>query len=232
MTRRLSAFVLAATVGCATSASYLYTPDDATRWTDGYPATFTRVPPEAPQGSVQLTSFGVVEIQPTGSAPLATLHIRMTVSNDGDAVPWKLSTSEQLVEIAGEGRSRPILVNTDDAALPAVEIGQRQRRVLDLYYGLPEGMADDELLPAFDVLWQVETPARTFGSRTHFVRVEKEPLEVTTRVVVTGWGPLWWYDPFYPRLVFHHHHPIVLRHFDHVRITRPPIWRYRPARRR
>ena len=36
----------------------------------------------------------------------------MVVTNDGDDVPWQIDTREQLAEIAGEGRSRALYVNT------------------------------------------------------------------------------------------------------------------------
>jgi hypothetical protein len=46
----------------------------------------------------------------------------------------------------------------------------------------------------------------------------------------TGWGPYWWYDPFYPRMVFVHHRPIVIHRPGRVIISRPPTWHYRAIR--
>ncbi|HEX8112987.1 MAG TPA: hypothetical protein VF516_34885 [Kofleriaceae bacterium] len=216
---------LAVVAGCSTTTSYLYAPQAPSYWSDGYPATTVAVPPEAPQGKVEVASFGITEIKPDGDGPVAALHVRLAVSNDGDATPWTLTPSEQLVEIAGEGRSRPIFVNTDLPTLPAVSIAQHERRVLDLYYPLPTGMREEAALPAFDVLWQLTTPARSFSSRTRFQRVEQVPPPGHTEVVFwTGWGPYWWYDPFYPDLVFLHHPPMRLHSRPHVIVTRPPRW--------
>jgi hypothetical protein len=143
---------LATLVGCAASASYLYAPQDASYWSDGYPAATNPVPPELPQGRVDVTSFGIVEIKPDGFSPMNVLHVRLAVTNEADAMAWTLAPGEQLVEIAGEGRSRPIYVNTDVSSLPMISIAQRERRLLDFYFPLPASIDSDEDLPAFDVL--------------------------------------------------------------------------------
>jgi hypothetical protein len=204
MRTRIWACVTAAMLtGCG--ASYLYSPAGAAYWMDGRPAAATDVPPEAPQGKVEVTSFGVVEMQ-IGGAMLPTLHVRAVITNDGNATPWTITPGDQLVEIAGEGRSAPLYVNTDVGSDPAIAVAQRERRVVDFYYPLPAGIGEDDDLPAFDFLWQVTTPARTYASRTHFQRLEREPPP--TVHVIYGWGPHWWYDPMYPRVVFVHHRPI------------------------
>jgi hypothetical protein len=205
-----------------------YSPDRSNFWADGYPAAVTAVPPEVPQGKVEVTSFGITEITPDGAGPLSALHVRLAITNEGDATPWQVTTTDQVVEIAGEGKSRPIFVNTDLKSLPSVTINQRERRVLDFYYPLPGSIGSEDALPAFDFLWQVTTPARTFASRTHFERLEKEPPATYSHVVLySGWGPYWWYDPFYPSFVFLHYRPIVIHHPGRVIITRPPTWHYR-----
>jgi hypothetical protein len=186
------------------------------------------VPPEAPQGKVEVTSFGITEIKPDGDGPVAALHVRLAIANDGDAAPWTVTTSDQLVEISGEGRSRPIFVNTDVESLPTLSVAQHERRVLDLYYPLPTSIRDEASLPAFDFLWQLNTPTRPFSSRTHFQRVEQEPPAGQAEVVLwSGWGPYWWYDPFYPDMVFLHHSPFLIHHRSHVVVTHPPRWHYR-----
>ena len=161
-------------------------------------------------------------------APTALVDVRLAIANDGDAAPWTVTTSDQLVEISGEGRSRPIFVNTDVQSLPTLSVAQHERRVLDLYYPLPTSIRDEASLPAFDFLWQLNTPTRPFSSRTHFQRVEQEPPAGQTEVVLwSGWGPYWWYDPFYPDLVFLHHSPFLIHHRSHVVVTHPPRWHYR-----
>lgn len=223
--------IILALAGCATSASYLYSPQGATYWSDGYPAASNAVPPESPQGRVDVTSFGVVEIKPDGVAPITTLHVRLTIINDGDATPWAITPSDQQVELAGMGRSRPIYVNSDMPSLPTITIAQRERRMVDFYYALPPGIDDNDELPGFEVLWQVTTPARAYSSRTRFQRIEQQPATADVHVVhYAGWGPYWWFDPLYPRLVFIHHRPIVVHRHGRVIITRPPVRQHRVIR--
>lgn len=212
-------------LGCAT-ASYVYSPRDAATSMDGYPATVTAVPPEAPQGKVEVTSFGILGIT-AGNAPFDALHVRMSITNDGDATPWSLIASEQLIELPGASPFRPAYVNTDAAPGEVVEIGQRQRRVIDLYYALPAGVHDDADLAGFQLLWQVITPARLFASRTEFQRFENEPEVHAPVMLYAGWAPYWWYDPFWGRRGFGHHEPLIVR--PGVIISRPPHRHYHPA---
>jgi hypothetical protein len=139
----------------------------------------------------------------------------MIVTNDGDDTPWRIDTSQQVIEIPGEGRSAPMYVNTDVQTSPHITIARRERRILDLYYPLPSTINKDSELPHFEMLWQVETGARTVSSRTPFDRVRPEPDTYsygTTWPLWAGYGPHWWYDPFYSRrVVFVHSRPVVLR---------------------
>jgi hypothetical protein len=172
-----------------------------------------------------------VEIKPDGVAPIPTVHVRLTVTNEGDTTPWTITPSDQQVEIAGMGRSRPIYVNSDLPSLPTISIAQRERRVVDFYYALPFGIDDDDKLIGFEVLWQVTTPARTYSLRTRFNRLEQEASTTNVDVVYyAGWGPYWWYDPLYPRLVFIQHRPIVVHRPGGVIVTRPPARHHRVIR--
>src|SRR6185295_11827617 len=130
-----------------------------------------------------------------------------------------------MVEIPGEGQSRALFVNADVGTLPNVTIGQHERRVLDFYFPLPDTVGDESRLPRFDLLWQVDTAARTVASRTSFDRVGKDPEVVAYRgptawPLWAGYGPYWWYDPFYPRTVFIHTRPIVIHGSGHVTVGR------------
>jgi hypothetical protein len=136
------------------------------------------------------------------------------VTNDGDDTPWTFDTSQQMVEIPGEGKSRAMWVNTDVGTLPNVTIGKGERRVLDFYFPLPDSMRDAAHLPQFDLLWQVKTGARLVASRTSFDRIDREqPTEVYATAawpVWAGYGPYWWYDPWYPGWGFYHVRPYVI----------------------
>lgn len=184
-----------AMTGCAASASYLYTPTPATHWASGYPSAVVAIPPDAHQGTVDLSSFGITELQPEGGGAIPMLHVRMIVENDGDATPWTLDAGDQVLEIPGEAQRRPVFVNSD-VQLPLVTIGLRERRVLDFYYALPASIGDEEELGGFRVRWSVTTPSQTVSSHTSFQRIERRGLAPSPQVlVVAGWGPWWWYRP-------------------------------------
>jgi hypothetical protein len=219
-------------VGCATSGSYIYAPEGATRWSDGRPVAITAVPPEAPQGDVAISSFGITQLTPEGANPVEALHVRMAVTNNGDEQPWSVDTREVMIDVPREGKSRAMFVNTDLGTLPLVAIARGERKTLDFYFPVPAGVADESDLSGFDVLWQVTTAARPFASRTTFRALERYDESASTQVVlVSGWGPYWWYNPlWYPGPVFLHHRPIVIRHPPgHVIVTRPPRWHYAPS---
>lgn len=203
--------------------SYVYTPQTANAVTSGLPAARTPIPQEQPQGAVEVTSYGTTQLQ-QADARVPALHVRMVVTNDGDSTPWTLDTRQQTVEIPGEGRATPMFANADVQTLPNLTIARGERRVIDLYFPLPATIQDDAHLPRFEMLWQVTTPARTVASRTSFDRIEREPVEVaygTSWPLWAGYGPYWWYDPFYPRVVFIHTRPIVIRdHRAHVVVGR------------
>jgi hypothetical protein len=219
---------LAVGAGCGAGVEYTYTPEQPTVMVDGYPATQIPIPPERPQGEVRLASFGVTELAAGDQGALMALHVRLIVTNEGDDIPWTIDTREQLVEIAGEGRSRAVFVNTDLQSLPMVTIGRREKRVLDFYFPLPGTMGDESRLPGFELLWQVTTASRIVAERTMFQRVatvEPPPPQV---VMVTGWGPHWWFNPWYPNTLFVHPPVIIVRHPPHhVIIRRPPARPYR-----
>jgi hypothetical protein len=206
---------IAGMLGCAGTSDYIYTPDVANATAGGLPATRTPIPQEKPQGAVEVVSYGVTELR-RDSLKIPALHVRMIVTNDGDDTPWTLDTTQQLVALPGEGQSRAMYVNSDVGTLPNVTIAKRERRVLDFYFPLPDTARDPAHLPRFELLWQVNTPVRTVASRTSFERVEQEPEVAYEAVPATwplwvGWGPYWWYDPFYPRVVFLHTRPYVIR---------------------
>lgn len=207
--------VVIAGTGCAGSSEYVYRPDVTNVTVAGLPAERTPIPQERPQGAVEVVSYGITELR-RDDMTIPALHVRTIITNDGDDTPWTLDTSQQLVSIPGEGRSRAMYVNADVGTLPNVTIAKHERRVLDFYFPLPDTIRDERRLSRFELLWQVNTPARTVASRTSFDRVNKAPEVEYVAVSSTwplwaGWGPYWWYDPFYPRTAFIHTHPRVIR---------------------
>jgi hypothetical protein len=204
-------------MGCAENPKYVYEPEAANAQTSGLPATKTAIPQEAPQGAIEIASYGVTELRP-GGVPERVLHVREIVTNDGDARPWQVDTREQLVDVPDAGQAAARYVNTDQQS-PVITVGQHEQRVLDFYFPLPAGMEKDSRLPGFQVLWNVHTGSRAVASRTAFDRVAEQPD--VAYVYEDGWpywagsGPYWWYG--YPRVAFHHAraHQVVVR--DHRR---------------
>lgn len=213
----------AITAACG-GGSYAYVPEGATARPDGRPVSRIAIPPERPRGEVRVESMGVTRLEARGARDIDAIHVRMTVGNDSDDRTWAVDTREQLLEIRGEGRSQPIFVNSDRDSIPIIQIARREQRVLDLYYPLPSTMSEADDLPGFDLLWQVDTGDRPVAQRTAFTRVSTEPRPTyhVATVFHAGWGPYWWYDPFYTRNVFIHHRPILIRDPGRVVVVRQP----------
>ena len=220
--------------GCATAtpaATRMFAPPATTHWSDGYPAMVVAVPPEAPHGYVELESFGVTELRPRGTdVVIGALHVRVAVTNDEDDAAWTFRPTDQLVELPGEGTSRAIYVNTDQAEGASLAIGRRDHRVFDLYYPLPATIARADQVPWFELHWQVATPARLVASTTRFEPLAAPPAAIPPAAIppvifYAGWGPHWWFDPTYPGIVFRHHRrfdglphgPVVVVHPGHGR---------------
>jgi hypothetical protein len=218
--------------GCTTAGWYSYQPaEQQTARIDGQAAARYAIPPESPRGDVRIASFGITEVSPDGDADIPVVHLRAIVANDAGAGPWSVDTRDIRVELRGGPALGEPYVNADSSTLPAIEVRPGQQRSIDLFYPLPEGMEDPEDVPAFDVTWKVRTDAREVIERTPFERleIEREPPRTTW---VVGYGPVWWYEPWYrpavivrPGIVVRshvHHHP----HRAHrTIIRRPPRWR-------
>lgn len=181
---------------CIDTPTYYYAPEAASVMRAGMATHVESIPQEAPQGTVEISTMGLT----TGQRGERALHVRIAIANEGDDTPWTLDIREQLVEVPGVGRSQPQFANAAVQTLPSITVPRRERRVVDLYYPVPPGVKDADDLVGFDFLWQVTTPKRTVSGRTHIDR--REAVERATTVYVTSWGPYWWYDPWYPHVVY------------------------------
>ena len=142
-------------------------------------------------------------MQTRDGATVRALDVRMIVDNEGDTQPWTIDTRELMIDVPGAGQARPMFVRSDFQPLPLITVDSRQRRTLDQFYPLPANERSEGRLPQFDVLWSVETPERTVASRTHVRRIETETTPYyagyeAAPYYAYGWGPYWWYDPFFP----------------------------------
>lgn len=202
--------------GCGEMTHYIYTPETANAYSNTLPASKTPIPQEQPQGSVEVKSYGITHLQQLGDN-VPVLLVRMTVTNDGDATPWQVDTRQQYVSIPGEGRSRAMYARSDVQSLPVVDIPQRTRHVFDLYFPLPDSIDRASRLPRFDLQWQVQTGTRMVASSTTFDRIRREPDRYAYDPwwPYAGFGPYWWYDPFYPSVAFVHAPIYVHGHYHH-----------------
>src|SRR3954470_167167 len=99
-------------LGGAGTSNYVYTPDTANATAAGLPAARTAIPPERPQGAIEVVSYGVTTLRQS-NAEAPALHVRAIVTNDGDSAPWQIDTTKQMLAIPGEGQSRAMFVNSD-----------------------------------------------------------------------------------------------------------------------
>ncbi|AKT42578.1 hypothetical protein [Chondromyces crocatus] len=187
----------AALLGC--SPSYVYLPgEQLTAVVEGQPAARYPLPPEAPTGDVRVHSYGVVELEVKGEDDeIAALHVALWLSNDAGSQPWTLDTRAVRVELR-RAEGRPELLKAGTERLPVVEIPPGQQRIVEMMFPLPEGIDEASDLPAFDVVWQVQTDTRLVGERTPFerIRVQTRPAGPAWSYTY-GYGHGWWYDPFW-----------------------------------
>jgi hypothetical protein len=183
-----------ALIGCA-RPQYVFVPvPHATASVSGEPASLYRVPPQSPEGDVEVATFG---IQRPAHGP-RSIHVRMIVSNDSAGV-WTVDTRRQLVALPGVGRIRAMWAYSSVSQPPRISIGPSQEAVLDLFYPLPPRELHARDIPDFDVLWDVQTDRGPIGDRTRFNRYRVEPVIPYSHYEPYGWydddfyGP-WWDD--------------------------------------
>lgn len=217
-------FLLAA---ACTGNDAVYTPAGASVWNDGYPAAVTAFPPGSPTGTVELASFGLVELAPTEVPPMLTLHVRLAVANISSERPWNVNIPGATVRLGGGDAAHPLLVNGDLTTLPIALIGRGEARTLDLYFPLPAGIREEEDLADLDVRVSIAAPARTTVAQARFTR--REPTEVPgprpESARVAGWGNRWWADPGYAWPTFHRRSGVIApKAPDQAVVTRLPRW--------
>jgi hypothetical protein len=194
-------FLAVATLALAAcEGNYVYRPEVTTTSATiaGRPASYYDVPPEAPKGHVRIATVGFAQIEhrdePKGSV-LQALHVEMKIANNGDR-PWTVDTREQHAAIPGYGESRPAYAIADLGTPPLITVAPRTERTLDLFYPLPAQEQKASQLPAFDVLWTVDTGVRRVVERTPFARAQLEEA-AATGPYVDDWAGPYWYDPLY-----------------------------------
>jgi hypothetical protein len=180
MTRQIGILVGSLAIASC-SPDYVYSPsENATANITGHPAADYQIPPKAPQGDVQLAYFGVTKISANGAPKQKqkAVHVRMVVRDNGQT-PWTMDTRQQALAFPDGQELAPAHVTTDDGevGLPSVMVPARGERVIDLFYRLPANKQSASQLPAFSVVWRVDTPHQQVTERTRFDRMLVEPTD-------------------------------------------------------
>lgn len=213
---------LIATAGLLAGAEPAYAPQGATGWDDDYRTISLALPAGAPHGTVELVSFGVVELAPEDMPPMPALHVRLTIHDSADEV-WSVDLAAVTLEL-GDLRLRPALVNSDLGTLPLALVGRTDTAVADLYFALP-----GDAPAAFVISWKLATPAGVLAERTRFA-VDTMPPPAPGVDRRTGWGKRWWFDPSYAWPAYAHRPGVIVsRPPTRVFISRPPA-RHEPSR--
>ncbi len=211
MKLRSAAALLACAASSACEASYAYIPARGTTTIVGgnLAAQFdvpAEAPHEAPRGHVWIESSGIVDLTPEASdEEIHVLHVRAVIENDTDQ-EWVFDTREQQIVIDKRGPTAVAFATADAGTQPPqVTAAAGTKRMVDLYFSLPDDLEEDADLPQFDALWRLTTPTRAIAERTSFERVDESTQSYAAGpdylVGDAYWGP-YWYNPYYPRFAF------------------------------
>jgi hypothetical protein len=202
---RLSLALLPALLvtGCATE--YAYVPRaNATASVDGRLAADYAIPPASPQGDLRVASYGVTEVASNEGSPdvMSALHLRVVVENRS-ASAWTLDTRDQRIDLSGRGELVPAFTSANaGSAPPLVTIDASARRVVDMFFLLPQDLQGADDLPAFGALTQVNTSAGPVTERTPFERLAVEPDGGGYGDWDYGadyyWAGPYWFNPAFP----------------------------------
>jgi hypothetical protein len=180
-------------LGAASCNEYVYWPEEnATAQMGGRTAAAYQIPPEHPLGTVRVAGYGL-------NSKTGVLHVRMVVENNAVTEGWGVNPSQLRVELRGMAGIAPTQVISDSGELQAIFIPARGKRTIDLFYQLPPGAHKASKVPAFDFVWQVQTPGRVIAERTPFERIAVVPYDYYYGY---AWGPYWgpyWAGGYYGR---------------------------------
>lgn len=217
--------------GCYGSDS-IYSPTGASTWNDGYPAAILAVPPGAPTGTLEVASFGFVDLTPADMLPTPTIHVRIVASNATSDRPWNVDIAGATIH-TGDGEARTFLANSDLGTLPIALVERGEPRTIDLYFSPPPNVRYEDDLAELDFRIKVAAPARAVPVETHFTRRDAAAEGPGARkgppVRVAGWGSHWWADPTFPWPGFNRGPGIATpRAPTHAVVNRLPRWQRGP----
>jgi hypothetical protein len=174
---------------------------------------------EIPRGSVELTSFGTVDLSPDQGAPIHTMHVRMIVSNKTDDRPWTVDASQSRLEI-GDANIAATAARSDVDTLPFAIVARGERAVIDCFFALPATIADTPT--PFTVAWTLRTPDSATPEHTRFTVDEARKSRAASALPTDRRGR-WWFDRAYPWPSFYRNSGILAhRPPTRVAIVRNP----------
>jgi len=194
--------------GCAPEWYALDPAVGGTAHVAGRPAAYYPVPTTAPRGGVRVVSLGSTQLRLPGGPKIRVLQVRLVIDNHD--VPWTIDTREQYGSIPGEGTTRPALVAADADGAPILTIAPGGQRTIDLYFPLPSELNGVDDIPHFDLDWRIDTGREVVAQRTPFdrVRIVQGPSPSFPPQTGNGYGPFYWYDPFWPD--FTYDRPVII----------------------
>lgn len=184
---------------------YVYVPAaNATATMHGRVAADYPIPPQNPQGSVRLASYGLTDVSPKDNQneKFRAIHLRVVIANDS-AAQWTFDTKDQRIDLNGQGTFAPAFASANAGSPPPeVTIAPNGKRVVDLFFMLPANLQHASEIPEFDALWRVNTNGTVVAERTPFERllVEPEYYEGWNWDYGPGyyWGGPYWVNPISP----------------------------------
>jgi hypothetical protein len=191
-------------LGCATEYAYVPTVN-ATATVDGRKAADYPIPPASPQGDLRVVSYGLTEVAPNDESAdvMSALHLRVVVENRS-ASAWTLDTREQRIDLSGRGALVPAFASANAGTQPPlVAIDPSAKRVVDMFFLLPQDLQGADDIPAFGALTQVNTAdTGVVSERTPFERLNVEPEGGGNDGWDYGpnyyWGGPYWFNPAFP----------------------------------
>ena len=150
-----------------------------------------------PHGTIEVASYGLVEVAPEDSPLMTTLHVRLALHNSNDEVPWTMDLADTTLAL-GDARLHPTLVNSDLGTLPIVIVDRTSSATVDLYFAVPPRAPD-----GFAVTWAVTTSAGVLRERTSFA-VDRSTTPRRGIRLLLGAGKRWWFDPKYEWTAYRH----------------------------
>ncbi len=209
------------------------TPAGASSWNDGYPAAVTAFPPGRPAGTVELASFGLVELIPAEVPPMIALHARIAVTNNASERPWNVDIAGATLLVNGS-EARTLLANSDLPTLPIALIGRGEVRTIDLYFAPPAGIRDEEDLAGARRARAGRCPRPALGRvRAHFRGASPGADRPAQGRGAGGWlGELLRPDPSYAWPSFHRSSGAIAPKAPvHAVVIRLPRWQRAPLPR-